>query len=157
MRIKEANVTERLREEMAQRAGLFRELIDHYGDGVLDVVAARTDRLAEVSLREADLVRRDLPAVMEQLWDGVDDLIDFDIIEQTEDRLGIRVVRCLFADEMRKHEAGDIGFAFYCAYDDGFCRGLNPAIRFTRTKTLMKGDDCCDHAYELQKEVAQDG
>jgi hypothetical protein len=28
-------------------------------------------------------------------------------------------------------------------------QGLDPAIRFTRTKTLMMGDDRCDHAYEL--------
>jgi len=32
----------------------------------------------------------------------------------------------------------------------GFCEGLNPAIEFTRTKTLMQGDDCCDHAYALR-------
>jgi len=50
---------------------------------------------------------------------------------------------------MRRLHAADIGSAFYCAYDYGFCSGLNPHIVFSRTKTLMSGDDCCNHNYEL--------
>jgi hypothetical protein len=51
---------------------------------------------------------------------------------------------------MRRHDAAEIGYAFYCAWDDGFCRGLNPKMTFTRTRTLMRGDDGCDHTYTLE-------
>ena len=47
---------------------------------------------------------------------------------------------------MRGLHAAELGFAYYCAYDYGFCQGLNPALQFSRTKTLMQGADSCDHA-----------
>jgi hypothetical protein len=55
----------------------------------------------------------------------------------------------MWADEFRKHAAAEVGYSFYCCWDYGFCQGLNPHIKFTRTKTLMQGDDCCDHTYDL--------
>ncbi len=29
--------------------------------------------------------------------------------------------------------------------------GFNLGIKFRRTKTLMEGDDCCDHRYTVEK------
>jgi hypothetical protein len=64
--------------------------------------------------------------------------------------------KCPYAEAMRRHGAAELGFAYSCAYDIGFCQGLNPAIRFTRTKTLMMGDSICDHTYELPRSAATD-
>jgi hypothetical protein len=57
----------------------------------------------------------------------------------------------LRAELAKKIGGEEIGFALTCAWDYGFCRGLNPEIKFTRTKTLMMGDDCCNHTYRLPK------
>jgi len=143
-------VVERLKAEMAHRARLFRKLVDRYGSGVLEEVSRETSDAAQARLETADLDRRDLETVMEVLWDQMVEGTAFDVVERGDERLRLRVTQCIFADEMRRLGAADIGDAFYCAYDHGFCRGLNPKIRFTRTKTLMAGDDCCDHTYELR-------
>ena len=84
-------------------------------------------------MQNTDLPKRDLQAVMDVLWNPAKDLLDFEVEEKSDTFLKIRVSRCLFAEEMRKQEASEIGFAFYCAYDYGFCEGLNPKIKFTRT------------------------
>ncbi len=147
-------MTERLKAQMEQRAALFRKLVDRFGNGVLDVVAQHTIEQTRARLEGADLERRDLSAVMELLWDQMVDGTEFEVVEQTETVLRLHVSKCLFSDEMRRLGAADIGDAFYCAYDHGFCQGLNPAMQFTRMKTLMSGDDCCDHTYELS---AHDG
>jgi len=34
-----------------------------------------------------------------------------------------------------------------CATDPFAAESVDPPVRFLRTKTLMQGDDCCDHAY----------
>jgi len=34
-----------------------------------------------------------------------------------------------------------------CATDPFAAESVDPPVRFRRTKTLMQGDDCCDHAY----------
>jgi hypothetical protein len=139
-----------LKQQMQQRAMLFKRLVERYGEGVLDVVAQAVIDDTAAKLKNADLPRRDLDGVMEILWDQVADRLDFTVEERSEKRLALRVTRCFFADEMRRLGAAEIGYAFYCTYDDGFCQGLNPAITFTRTRTLMQGNDCCDHTYDLE-------
>ncbi len=43
--------------------------------------------------------------------------------------------------------AADWLYALVCAGDPHIAASFDPPIRFERTKTLMQGDDCCDHAY----------
>lgn len=115
-------------------------------DEVRDFVVEETRR----RLAAAALKRRDLEAVLDLVWKPMGDEIEWRIEERTPGRLAIRVSRCLYAREMRRHDAAETGLAFYCAWDDGFCRGLNPGMAFSRTRTLMRGDDCCDHTYVLE-------
>lgn len=139
-----------LKQEMNKRAILFRKLMEAYGDKVLDIVEENVIEQTVEKLQQAKLPERDLNTVMEILWNQMGDLAEFTVEESTPEFLRLKVTRCLFADEMRTLNAAGIGFAFYCSYDHGFCQGLNPDIRFTRTKTLMQGDDFCDHTYELK-------
>ena len=140
----------KLKREMYQRAVLFRRLAAELGSRVLEIVEETTIEQTKGLLQRAELPKRDLATIMEILWNQMGDTAEFTVEEKRPDLLKLRVTRCLFADEMRKLNAADSGFAFYCAYDYGFCQGLNPAIKFTRTKTLMQGDDCCNHTYELR-------
>ena len=148
-------VIDRLKTEMGERVALFRKLVDRFGAGILDAVSQHTIEQARARLETADLERRDLDAVMELLWDQMPEDTEFTVEERSPELLKIRVTKCLFAGEMRRLGAADIGSAFYCSYDHGFCLGLNPAIRFTRTKTLMRGDDSCNHTYALSKDRAR--
>jgi hypothetical protein len=140
-----------LKREMHERAVLFKKLVQKLGHKVLDIVGDNTVEQTREKLEQADLPNRELDTIMEILWNQMGDMAEFTVEEQTADCLRLKVTRCLFADEMRKLDAADIGLAFYCAYDDGFCQGFNPEIKFTRTRTLMQGDDCCDHTYRLEK------
>jgi predicted ArsR family transcriptional regulator len=139
-----------LKREMSQRAVLFERLMARFGNQVLDTVKETTIEQARERLEKADLQKRDLDTVVEALWDQMGEIAEFTVEERTPELLRFRVTRCLFADEMRALNAADIGFAFYCSYDYGFCQGLNPEIKFTRSQTLMQGDRCCDHTYELK-------
>jgi predicted ArsR family transcriptional regulator len=140
---------ERFKAQMNQRAVLFRRLVDRLGGEVLDIVEEYTIEQVRNKLQAADLQERNLEKVMELLWDQMGEGTEFRVEEWTPEVLRLRVTRCMIADEMRQLRAADVGGAFYCAYDHGFCQGLNPEIRFTRTKTLMQGEDCCNHTYEL--------
>jgi len=43
--------------------------------------------------------------------------------------------------------AADWLYHLVCATDPYAAEAVEPPVRFRRTKTLMQGDDCCDHAY----------
>ena len=134
-----------------ERAVLFKKLVSQYGSGILDIVREQTIQDAKQSLQEADLPKRVLGTVMEILWKPLVGLVEYRVEQQTPEFLKMHITRCLFADAMRKHDAAEIGFAFYCAYDYGFCEGLNPNIQFTRTQTLMESHPFCNHTYVLKQ------
>ena len=134
-----------------ERAQLFKKLVSKYGSGVLHIVQQNTIEDARITLQQADLKKRNLDAVIEVLWKSSGGLLKYQIEQQSQEFLKLRVTECVFAETMRENDAADIGFAFYCAYDYGFCEGLNPDIKFTRTNTLMEGHGFCDHTYALGK------
>lgn len=134
-----------------EKAHLFKALTERFGDEVLRIVERFVIADTKARLGKAEIPRRDIEGIMENLWNRTQSTHEFQIERKTPRSLKLRVTRCLYAEEMRKWNAADIGFAFYCSYDYGFCEGLNPRMTFKRTKTLMKGDDCCDHTYELGK------
>jgi hypothetical protein len=134
-----------------ERAYLFKKLVSKYGSGVLDIVQQNTIEDARRTLQQADLKKRDLDAVFEVLWKPSGGLLTYRVEKQSQEFLKLCVTGCIFAEAMRECDAVNIGLAFYCAYDYGFCEGLNTDIKFTRTKTLMEGHGFCDHTYVLGK------
>ena len=57
-------------------------------------------------------------------------------------------------DELEKAEerlkATDWLYHHTCSADEAMVSGFNPKIGFRRTKTLMQGDDYCDHYYYMK-------
>ena len=72
-------------------------------------------------------------------------------LEDTEKRQAYRFTRCMWAEIFAELDALDIGF-WLCEGDAPMASAFNPAIGFQRIKTLMEGDDCCDHIFYLEKE-----
>lgn len=144
-----AEVRTRAREaEMRNRVAYGKALVERFGPEVLAVIEATTVREARTALERTTLERRGLPEVKTLLWNHLGAPFEWRLVSESAAHLEFRVTSCPYATRMRELGAADLGFAYYCAYDVGFCQGLDPTIRFTRTRTLMKGDDCCDHRYE---------
>ena len=70
-----------------------------------------------------------------------------EIIEDTDKVLQIKYTECIYADIFREANAQDIGYAAFCHGDFAIFSALDPRIKLIRTKTLMEGDDCCDHRF----------
>ncbi len=65
-------------------------------------------------------------------------------------KIGYRFTYCLWAEIFRKLKAEDLGMVL-CEADEPAAKAFNPAIRFRRTKLLMKGDECCDHLFFVER------
>lgn len=74
----------------------------------------------------------------------------YEIIEDTESVFEIKVSACLTAKVFRESDAAEIGYATVCHADFALAEGFNPRIKLIRNKTLMEGDDCCNHRYILE-------
>jgi hypothetical protein len=64
-------------------------------------------------------------------------------IEHTLKSHEIKVSECLWAQTFLEADAGDIGFASICYGDEAMAAAFDQRLKLTRTKALMKGDDCC--------------
>ena len=76
---------------------------------------------------------------------------EWEKVEDSDDRQAYRFTRCMWAEAFKACGASDIGYQLMCAGDAPMSSAFNPAIRFSRTKSLMKGDDCCNHVFYLKK------
>ena len=62
----------------------------------------------------------------------------------------MKITECLTEVIFRKADAQDLGYACVCYADFGLPAGMDIDIKLIRTKTLMQGDDCCNHRYVLE-------
>lgn len=74
-------------------------------------------------------------------------VLSLEIVEDTSQAVEVKVTECLWAKTFREMGASDIGYLLICDRDYADCKGFNPKISLTRSKTLMQGDDCCNHRF----------
>jgi hypothetical protein len=76
------------------------------------------------------------------------DTLTLEVVEDTEHAFGLRVTECVWAAVFREAGlGGDIGHAAVCNMDYYWPTAFNPKFSMERTRTLMRGDDHCDHRY----------
>jgi hypothetical protein len=74
----------------------------------------------------------------------------YQIVEDTPQAFEFRISKCLWAKTFRENSAEAIGYAAICHPDFAVASAFNPKIKLIRTKTLMQGNDCCNHRYVLE-------
>jgi hypothetical protein len=82
---------------------------------------------------------------------GVRSKVTIKYVEDTRSELGLRVSECLDAEVFKELEAEDIGYLVACNPDHAYAKACNPCVKLRRTKTLMQGDDYCDHVWYWDK------
>ena len=86
-------------------------------------------------------------AVREQWQRG--QALETELLEQNRERLAFNVRRCRYAEMYQALGIPELGAALSCNRDFALIQGFNPAVKLTRTQTLMGGADFCDFRYEM--------
>ncbi len=90
--------------------------------------------------------KRDLKVYIKLLVNGVTQGHKFKIVENRKDSVRFKFTACPWATYFRAIGKPEIG-RFFCEVDEPLARAFNKCIKFERTKTLMDGDNYCDHHY----------
>ena len=83
----------------------------------------------------------------QEVFNFVHLILTLEIAEDTSRAVEVKVAECLWAKTFRELGAAEIGHRLICHRDYGDCQGFNPKITLIRSKTLMQGDDCCNHRF----------
>ena len=114
-----------------------------YNAIVSEVLAERLRKNAAVWARENGIVTAE--DIVRSMWEGWEEG-EF-TIERREDGIQIYCTKCPHADAYRAIGRSEMGLFLKCCEDPPIVAGINPDVEFRRTKSLMNGDDCCDHFY----------
>jgi hypothetical protein len=79
-----------------------------------------------------------------------DDALEFEILEQDNEKLYFNVTRCRYAEMYRELGIPEMGLLLSCNRDYGMIKGFNPRATFHRTQTLMEGADYCDFRFGMR-------
>jgi hypothetical protein len=148
----EQRVLEIIRAKAAGGVGMFVSAVrvaeQSYGQEAREMIRVRQTeeavrRAAALGAATSDSSLRAYCRALEQACCGTH---EWEKLEDSETRQAYRFGRCAWAEIFRSLAAEDIGI-WICECDGPAAAAFNPAVRFRRTKTLMAGDDCCDHVY----------
>lgn len=76
--------------------------------------------------------------------------MEIQVYEQTDQSFTFDVRRCRYAEMYRALGAPELGFLLSCSRDFSLVEGYNPAVRLTRTHTIMEGAEVCDFRYQWE-------
>ena len=74
-------------------------------------------------------------------------ILTLEIVEDTPQAFEVKVTECLWAKTFLGLGAAEIGYSLICHRDYADCQGFNPRITMSRSKTLMQGDNYCNHRF----------
>lgn len=69
-----------------------------------------------------------------------------------DERNGIGMHSCFYLNVLTAYGAPELT-PVYCQMDDLLYGALSPSVRWRRTKTLGRGDDCCDFCWSRSTEA----
>ena len=85
----------------------------------------------------------ELLKIVNEEWAN-DGALKIKIIKEDKDELCFNVISCKYAAMYEKLGIKELGCILSCSRDFSFMEGFNPEIELIRTKTIMKGSECCD-------------
>lgn len=156
----ERAIDELLRRKVTEAVSLFvlavRAAQAVYGPEAAERMRAQMlqTRIAAAAERGAAAEDRSLRGYCQAMDRGCLGSHEWQKVEDSDSRQEYRYTRCLWAEAYRALGAADLGL-WICESDGPVVSAFNPRIRFQRTRTLMAGDECCDHVYYHADEAAE--
>jgi hypothetical protein len=77
-------------------------------------------------------------------------VLKYEVLEDSDGKFAVKITKCKYADFYIEKGHPEIGYTMHCALDFGETEAFSANILLKRTKTLMRGDDHCDHCYVLK-------
>lgn len=131
---------------------IIETLVKKYGTEVYQVLehGIGSDTISMFGELGARTKNRSIEELIEILWEPLKkDGFEYSI-ENRSDGVQMKCTKCPYADLYKSLDSVKIGYILYCAQDQYLNEGFNKNIGFKRTKTIMEGDDYCDHFYFMK-------
>ncbi|MGQ4912251.1 MAG: L-2-amino-thiazoline-4-carboxylic acid hydrolase [Candidatus Thorarchaeota archaeon] len=105
--------------------------------------------LGEEAVRAGYMRKGDLHSLFE-MFDGSRPYFGFElsVIKSTDDVLEMKVTYCPWIETFKKKGAGKDICTWLCKMDEGIGQAVDPTVRMTLLKCMMRGDEFCIYRWE---------
>ena len=142
---------------MKDKIELVKELMNIYGKNVLDVARQLSQKgtLLEWKRLGEHQTSITIASIVDVLWNNFckQDGLEF-TMQRSENKIQMHCTYCPWVEVAKAAGSTEIGYQLICHSDYAIVEGFNQAVRhnekpikFVRTKTLLQGNECCDHCY----------
>ena len=76
--------------------------------------------------------------------------VDYDVLKQDDTTFDFNVTRCRYAQFFRQLGEPELGAILVCEVDDHIAELSAPAVKLTRTDTMMQGGSHCPFRYRFE-------
>ncbi len=74
---------------------------------------------------------------------------EMQLLELKDSSFSFNMTKCRYVDIYKALGNPKLGVLLSCNRDYALCRGFNPRIKLTRTKTIMEGAEFCDFRFTI--------
>jgi predicted ArsR family transcriptional regulator len=115
----------------------YRAVVQGNGEGVIKQWKKKAEQAGDNSIE----------SLIKLLWEPLRAYGFEYTMEETKTGIQMNCTKCWSHDFAVRKKITEEMFYLACETDPFIVEGFNPNIGFTRTKSLMQGDDCCNHFY----------
>jgi hypothetical protein len=134
----------------ALRAELGREAADRIvGAALIDWSRALYQRIGE---ERGGTAREQWEAIWAELRPRIGDAVDREMLRDDGTVREYNVTRCAYAEFFKALGEPELGAVLLCDLDFRIAEVGGPAVRLTRTQTIMKGAAYCDFRYRFARD-----
>ena len=122
---------------------------EHFGEEVYDVIVnANSEGIKEHWKKKAEEHGdNSIESLIKLMWETLPQHEFEYTMEKTDAGFQMKCTKCPNAETALRLGIGEHMYYVICKGDWFSAEGFNPNIGFKMTKTLMQGDDCCNHFY----------
>ena len=105
-----------------------------------------TSGVAQIDIKEGR--KNNIKGLIRLIWDPLEEEgFKYSYEKKDDGSYQFKVTNCPIANIAKESGIEEWIFLYLCMSDYPITEGYNPNIGFKRSKTIMQGDDYCDHYY----------
>jgi predicted ArsR family transcriptional regulator len=134
------------------KVNLLNAFKEKYGDEAIEIVEKVECENAKSEWEKiaSQVEDRSLESFIKLFWEPLREKGFEFTCEIKNDGIQMKCTKCPAYELAKRINATDWLYHHTCSVDQYIAQGFNPKIGFKRTKTLMQGDEYCDHFYFMK-------
>ena len=140
---------------LTEQLEILKKLKERFGEEVIEIassarLAVHKKWMEKLSKRKSGRPSEIFKHSAFSVTSAEENLLEYEVLEDSDEKFAVKITKCKYADFYIEKGEPEIGYAMHCALDFGETEAFSSDVILKRTKTLMQGDNYCNHCYELK-------